>query len=190
MGKGLNPLGAKPGSQVSHHSQSAHAGGERDASNRLPKISWWHVGRSLSNQLITPPSAGGNTPSNSTTALDHTFSLGTGLKVRQPLDKLEGWSLNLHLRHYGSTGNFGAVVGLVSSQSYPQSLFQSPSGLWLQGLWLKRHGLPHERLAQLKLSNHRLGNSLLTRECHQPLRQQPVEYPQRGQLAWGSLRPA
>jgi len=127
----------------------------------LPKISWWQMGLSLSNQLITPLSAGGNATANSTTALDLTTSLGTGLNRRLPRDELDRWSLNLHLTNYGSTGNFGAEVGLVSDQFYPQSLFQSPSGLWLQGLWLQRNGLPHERLAQLKLGNLSLGNSFL-----------------------------
>ena len=127
----------------------------------LPKISWWQMGLSLSNQLITPLSAGGNATANSTTALDLTTSLGTGLNRRLPRDELDRWSLNLHLTNYGSTGNFGADVGLVSDQFYPQSLFQSPSGLWFQGLWLQRNGLPHERLAQLKLGNLSLGNSFL-----------------------------
>ena len=127
----------------------------------LPKISWWQMGLSLSNQLITPLSAGGNATANSTTALDLTTSLGTGLNRRLPRHELDRWSLNLHLTNYGSTGNFGADVGLVSDQFYPQSLFQSPSGLWLQGLWLQRNGHPHERLAQLKLGNLSLGNSFL-----------------------------
>lgn len=127
----------------------------------LPKISWWQIGLSLSNQLITPLSAGGNATANSTTALDLTTSLGTGLNRRLPRHELDRWSLNLHLTNYGSTGNFGADVGLVSDQFYPQSLFQSPSGLWFQGLWLQRNGLPHERLAQLKLGNLSLGNSFL-----------------------------
>ena len=129
--------------------------------NLLPKISWWQVGIGLSNQLITPLSGGGNAPANSTTAIDITTSLGTGLNRRLPRDELERWSLNLHLTNYGSTDDFGAEVGLVSNQFYPQSLFQSPSGLWLQGLWLQRNGLPHERLAQLKLGNLSLGNSFL-----------------------------
>ena len=129
--------------------------------NLLPKISWWQVGIGLSNQLITPLSGGGNAPANSTTGIDITTSLGTGLNRRLPRDELERWSLNLHLTNYGSTGDFGAEVGLVSNQFYPQSLFQSPSGLWLQGLWLQRNGLPHERLAQLKLGNLSLGNSFL-----------------------------
>ena len=131
----------------------------------LPKISWWQMGLSLSNQLITPLSAGGNATANSTTALDLTTSLGTGLNRRLPRDELDRWSLNLHLTNYGSTGNFGADVGLVSDQFYPQSLFQSPSGLWLQGLWLQRNGLPHERLAQIKLGNLSLGNSFLRGEA-------------------------
>ena len=129
--------------------------------NLLPKISWWQVGIGLSNQLITPLSGGGNAPANSTTAIDLTTSLGTGLNRRLPRNELGRWSLNLHLTNYDSTGNFGAQVGLVSGQFYPQSLFQSPSGLWLQGLWLQRNGLPHERLAQLKLGNLSLGNSFL-----------------------------
>jgi porin len=129
--------------------------------NLLPKISWWQIGVGLSNQLITPLSAGGKASANSTTAIDLTTSLGTGLNRRLPRDELGRWSLNLHLTNYDSTGNFGAEVGLVSSQFYPQSLFQSPTGLWLQGLWLQRNGLPHERLAQLKLGNLSLGNSFL-----------------------------
>ena len=129
--------------------------------NLLPKINWWQVGIGLSNQLITPLSGGGNAPANSTTAIDLTTSLGTGLNRRVPRDELGRWSLNLHLTKYGSTGNFGAEVGLMTNQFYPQSLFQSPSGLWLQGLWLQRNGLPQERLAQLKLGNLSLGNSFL-----------------------------
>jgi porin len=130
-------------------------------SNLLAKISWWKVGLGLSNQLITPLSAGRNAPSNSTTALDLTTSLGTGLNRRLPRDELGRWSVNLHLTNYATTSNFGADAGLLSSQFYPQSLFQSPTGLWLQGLWLQRNGLPHERLAQLKLGNLSLGNSFL-----------------------------
>jgi len=158
----------------SQPSRPADMGSDRDGSgvmeltrgwqplrNLLPKVSWWQVGIGLSNQLITPLSGGGNAPANSTTAIDITSSLGTGLNRRLPRDELERWSLNLHLTNYGSTGNFGAEVGLVSNQFYPQSLFQSPSGLWLQGLWLQRNGLPHERLAQLKLGNLSLGNSFL-----------------------------
>ena len=97
--------------------------------NLLPKISWWQIGVGLSNQLITPLSAGGKASANSTTAIDLTTSLGTGLNRRLSRDELGRWSLNLHLTNYGSTGNFGAEVGLVSSQFYPQSLFQSPTGL-------------------------------------------------------------
>ena len=129
--------------------------------NLQPQIGWWQVGLSLNGQLISPLSGGGNATANATTSLDLTSIMGTGLNRRLPRHELDRWSLNLHLTNYSSSSNFGAEVGLVSSQFYPQSLFQSPSGLWLQGLWLQRNGLPHERLAQLKLGNLSLGNNFL-----------------------------
>ncbi len=126
-----------------------------------PQIPWWQVGLNLSNQLIAPLGGAGGAPLNSATAIDLTTSLGSGLNRAQPRGELDRWSLNLHLTNYSSSGNFGSQAGLVSSQFYPQSLFQSPSGLWLQGLWLQRNGLPHERLAQLKVGDLSLGNSFL-----------------------------
>ena len=126
-----------------------------------PQIPWWQVGLNLSNQLIAPLSGGGKAAFNSASALDLTTSLGSGLNRRRPRGELDRWSLNLHLTNFSATGNFGAEAGLVANQFYPQSLFQSPSGLWLQGLWLQRNGRPHERLAQLKVGNLSLGNSFL-----------------------------
>ena len=129
--------------------------------NMQPQISWWQVGLSFSGQLISPLSGAGKAPTNATTSLDLTTILGRGLNRRLPRDELDRWSLNVHLSNYSSSGNFGAEIGLVSSQFYPQSLFQSPSGLWLQGVWLQRNGLPNERLGQLKIGNLSLGNNFL-----------------------------
>ena len=125
------------------------------------QIPWWQVGLNLSNQLITPISNGGGAPFNSVTALDLTTTLGSGLGRRQPRGEMDRWSLNLQLTNFSASGNFGVEAGLVSSQVYPQSLFQSPSGLWLQGLWLQRNGQAHERLAQLKFGDLSLGNDFL-----------------------------
>jgi hypothetical protein len=131
---------------------------QRSVQARIP---WWQVGLNLTNQLITPISNGGGASFNSVTAVDLTTSLGTGLNRRQPRGEFDRWSLNLHLTNFSASANIGAEAGLVSNWFYPQSLFQSPSGLWLQGLWFQRNGLPHERLAQIKVGDLSLGNSFL-----------------------------
>jgi hypothetical protein len=131
---------------------------QRSVQARIP---WWQVGLNLTNQLITPISNGNGAPFNSVTAVDLATSFGTGLNRSQPRGELDRWSLNLHLSNFSASANIGAEAGLVANWFYPQSLFQSPSGLWLQGLWFQRNGLPHERLAQIRVGNLNLGNSFL-----------------------------
>lgn len=114
---------------------------------------WWHMGLRATSQFIGNVSGGQQQTINLATELDLTSSLGTGLGRDKPRNELDRWSLNTHLSVYVSSGNFDQQLGFLNQTFKPQSVFQTPPGIWMQGLWFERVGTAGELLQSLKFGD-------------------------------------
>lgn len=123
-----------------------------------PQAPWWHAGFRITSQLIGNPTGGASQSLNLANGFDLTTSIGTNLMGNPPRSELDRWSATIHATGYVATGNYKQTLGFTDTTFNPQSIFQSPGGVWLQSIWLERnehegHWLPSVQLGSLNLAS-------------------------------------
>ena len=115
-------------------------------------------GLRITSQLIGNPTGGASQSLNLANGFDLTTSIGTNLMGNPPRSELDRWSATIHATGYVATGNYKQTLGFTDTTFNPQSIFQSPGGVWLQSIWLERNEhegpwLPSVQLGSLNLAS-------------------------------------
>ncbi|MEB3297127.1 MAG: hypothetical protein VKL23_06290 [Cyanobacteriota bacterium] len=71
-----------------------------------------------------------------------TTSVDTNLMGNPTKRELDRWSATVHPSGHVATGDYKQSLGFADTTFNPQSIFQSPGGVWLQSIWLERNEQP------------------------------------------------